>query len=304
MIESARKERVEDARFSILIPSWNNLSFLQLCVDSIRKNSRYAHQIIVHVNQGRDGTLEWVKQAGLSYTYSERNIGVCWALNAMRRLVDTDYIVFMNDDMYACPNWDEPLWREIRALPDNRFFLSSTVLQPRPFWCPSVISPAPFGDSVENFDEEGLLARYRDFEHGDWAGATWPPNVVHRDIWDLVGGYSVEFSPGVGSDPDFTAKVVLAGVRHLKGVSESRVYHFEGRSTERVNKNSGSKQFLMKWGITSSTFVRKVVRRGAAYTPLGQSPLPELGVSLLRSRLKRGFLGFTGTGSPQRLWKL
>ena len=62
--------------FSILIPSWNNLEFLQICVDSIHKNSTFKHQIIVHVNDGSDGTLEWVKDEGLEYTHSETNLGV------------------------------------------------------------------------------------------------------------------------------------------------------------------------------------------------------------------------------------
>ena len=51
--------------FSILIPTWNNLSFLKLCVESIRENSSLEHQIIVHINDGSDGTLEWVKAEGL-----------------------------------------------------------------------------------------------------------------------------------------------------------------------------------------------------------------------------------------------
>ena len=33
--------------FSILIPTWNNLELLKLCVHSIRENSGYSHQIIV-----------------------------------------------------------------------------------------------------------------------------------------------------------------------------------------------------------------------------------------------------------------
>ena len=48
--------------FSILIPTWNNLKFLQLCVESIRKNSTYEHEILIHINDGSDGTLEWVKE--------------------------------------------------------------------------------------------------------------------------------------------------------------------------------------------------------------------------------------------------
>ena len=69
---------VPESLFSILIPSWNNLDMLSFCVQSIRENSKYPHQIIVHVNEGTDGSLEWVKKEGLDYTYSESNAGVCY----------------------------------------------------------------------------------------------------------------------------------------------------------------------------------------------------------------------------------
>jgi len=49
-------------RFSIVIPTWNNLPHLQLLVRSIREHSRYQHQIVVHVNEGSDGTRQWVEQ--------------------------------------------------------------------------------------------------------------------------------------------------------------------------------------------------------------------------------------------------
>ena len=54
--------------FSILIPTYNNLSYLKLCIESIEKNSVYKHQIIVHINEGNDGSLEYVKS--LNYEYS------------------------------------------------------------------------------------------------------------------------------------------------------------------------------------------------------------------------------------------
>ena len=236
--------------FSILIPTWNNLDFLKLCIESIRKNSCFQHQIIVYVNDGSDGTLDWVRSMGdLDFVHSPNNVGICFALNALRTLVKTDYVLYMNDDMYVCPQWDSYLWEEIEQLPDNKFFLSSTLIQPRT-GSKSMIAPANYGESVETFDEKRLLEEFATLPHEDWMGATWPPNVVHRDIWDLVGGYSVELSPGMYSDPDFSAKLWLAGVRYFKGISKSRVYHFEARSTQRVAKNNGSAQFLLKYGVT------------------------------------------------------
>ena len=88
---------VEGALFSILIPTWNNLAYLQLCVSSLRRHSTHAHQIIVHVNDGSDGTLDWVRAEGIDHTHSRENIGVCFALNAAASLAQTSYIAFFND---------------------------------------------------------------------------------------------------------------------------------------------------------------------------------------------------------------
>lgn len=249
-----------DTPFSIIIPSWNNLPFLQLCVDSIRKNSATRHQIIVHVNEGSDGTLEWVRSQGLDYTFSERNIGVCMACNMMRTKVATDYIFYVNDDMYLLPGWDTVLAAEVASLPDNRFFLSSTMIQPHNHLDGGIT--ANYGDSLESFDESRLLRDYMSHEHRDWRGATWPPNLMHRDIWDLIGGYSIEYTPGMGSDPDLTAKLWMAGVRHFKGLSASRAYHFETRTTGRVKRNDGRIQYMLKWGVNNSAVRRHLVHQG------------------------------------------
>lgn len=290
--------------FSILIPTWNNLPFLELCLDSIEKNSAYRHQILVFVNDGSDGTLEWVKNRGIEYVHSEENVGVCWALNSLRPLVSTDYILYLNDDMYVCPDWDKYLWEEIRTLPDNKFFISSTLIQPRPFYCKSVIAPADFGTSAESFDEKALLANYDKLPHRDWMGATWPPNIVHKSIWDLVGGYSVEYSPGMYSDPDFSAKLWLAGVRYFKGISNSRVYHFERTSTGRVKRNDGSAQFLMKYGMTSGTFVRDILHRGEPFCEEKSSLISgNVRLQLLRAKLK--MIWFAGRNfMARKIWEI
>lgn len=93
------------------------------------------------------------------------------------------------------------------------------------------------------------------------------------------------------SDPDFSAKLWLAGVRYFKGISKSRVYHFEARSTKRIAKNNGSAQFLLKYGITSSPFIKYVLHRGERFDErrLCQVDLASIKANLLRSKLKRFF---------------
>jgi hypothetical protein len=109
----------------------------------------------------------------------------------------------------------------------------------------------------------------------DWAGSTWPPNLMHIDLWDLIGGMSIEFSPGMYSDPDLSLKCYEAGVRHFQGIGKSRVYHFGKKSTGRVKQNKGSHTFLLKWGLSSRSFTEKVLRRGAKFQLLQEkSELP------------------------------
>lgn len=258
--------------YSIIIPTWNNLPFLKLCIESIRKNSAENHQIIVHVNEGTDGTLQWVQEQGLDYTFSERNIGVCMACNRMRSKVRCEYIFYLNDDMYVLPGWDVALAEEVASLPDTMFYLSGTMIQPHNYLDVGIL--ADYGDSVANFEEDRLLREYMNYPMKDWRGATWPPNLVHRDLWDLVGGYSIEFTPGMYSDPDFVAKLWMAGVRYFKGLAACRVYHFETKSTSRINKNDGRQQFLMKWGITNSLLRKQLTHLGSDFdSPVKKSEI-------------------------------
>ncbi len=289
-IEKKKCSPRKDALFSILIPSWNNLPYLKLCVESIRKNSHYTHQIIVHINEGSDGTLAWIEsQPDIDYTFSKKNIGVCYALNAGRNLVSTDFIVYINDDMYVCPGWDFALAEEINKSEHFYFFFSGTAIEP--VSSSNCVIEKDYGTNIENFREQQLLNEFSDLPMHDWQGATWPPNVVHKNIWDLVGGYSTEFSPGMYSDPDFSMKLWNAGIRLFKGVSKSRVYHFGSRSTKRVVKNKGYYTFIAKWKMTSGTFTKYYLQRGTLFSGELESPKIHMGIKL-KNLLKRFLLIF------------
>lgn len=254
-------------------------------MESIRKNSAFAHQVILHINDGSDGTLAWAQKEGIDHTYTPDNAGICKAVNEAGGLARHDYIVYMNDDMYVCPEWDVHIAQEITAAATDCFMLSSTMIEPVNHNNPCVIH-RDFGQTIEAFDEAGLLRECNNILKNDWTGSTWPPTIVHRKYWLITGGYSIELSPGVSSDDDFAMKMWYAGCRLYKGVGKSRVYHFQSKSTLRIKKNDGRKQFLMKWGINQSTFNKYYIRRGAAYTGLLQEP-EGLGWEHFRAWVKR-----------------
>lgn len=265
LINRRKKSSSEEALFSILIPSWNNLKYLKLCVESIIKNSTFKHQIIIILNEATDGSLEWVEaQEDLDFVHAQKNIGICYGLNSTRSLIATQYVLYANDDMYFLPKWDQYLKQEVDAIGHASFMLSATMIEPYDSGNPSVII-SDFGTELESFEEGKLLKEFSELEKSDWSGSTWPPNLMHIDLWDLVGGMSIEFHPGMYSDPDLSKKCYDAGVRYFKGVGKSRVYHFGSKSTGRVKKNSGSHTFLLKWGLSSRVFTEKVLNRGVSF---------------------------------------
>jgi glycosyltransferase involved in cell wall biosynthesis len=117
--------------FSVIIPTFNNIDYLKLCLDSLIKNSNFQHEYIIHINEGVDGTLEFIKNSGLKYSYSKNNSGVCVAFNEGVKLASRKYVLLAHDDMYFCPEWDKVLISEIKKLPEEiDFFLSGTMVQP------------------------------------------------------------------------------------------------------------------------------------------------------------------------------
>ena len=151
--------------------------------------------------------------------------------------------------------------------------LSATMIEPRGDNPCCVI--ADFGDSLENFQEAALLQATDHLTREDWTGSTWPPVLIPVTLWDKVGAMSIEFSPGMYSDPDLSRKLWDSGVRHFQGVGTSLVYHFGCKSTGRIKQNKGRHTFLMKWGLSANQFMHGYLHIGEPFT--GQ--LPEVNTS-------------------------
>lgn len=280
----------EDCVFSILIPSWNNLDYLKCCVASIKKNSSLPHQIIVHVNEGTDGTLEWVKSQGLAHSHSKDNVGVCYGFNAAASLSVCEYIVLSDDDFYFAPQWDRYLLDEIKNVGHPYFCITGTMIEHGPSQYDGILAPFNFGRTVETFEEERFLQQVSTIPYSDWTGGNWYPLALHSNLWRMIGGLSVEFTPGMASDPDMMMKLWHCGVRYYKGVSQSRVYHFGSKTTSRIRKNDGDNQFLTKWGLAKSTFFKYYLRLGQKFSGYTEEPRhPEFKTKLLRDKLKRLF---------------
>ena len=253
--------------FSIIIPTFNNIDYLKLCLRSIQKNSEYTHEIIIHINEGLDGTLEFIKKKNYKFSYSKINSGVCVAFNEAAKKATKKYIILAHDDMYFCPGWDIAFNKELEKLQNvEDFFLSGTMVQP----FESYIN-LDCGANIESFNEEKLLKKLPLINFNDFQGTHWQPSLIPLKTWKKVGGFSEEFSPGLGSDPDFNMKLWNIGVRLFKGLGSCRVYHFSSISLRKKAWNNGAKTFLLKWGISIKFFKKYYLKSDLPF----KGPLPE-----------------------------
>jgi len=253
--------------FSIIIPTFNNVNYLKQCIESINKNSTYKHEIIPHVNEGTDGTIEYLKNNNIQYTHTNYNSGICTGMNMAAKKAKTDYILYAHDDFYFCPKWDLVLKKEVDKIGHNNFYLSGTMVNNGQI-------ELNCGNNLDTFNEEKLLKDIDNCNYYDFQGSTWAPHLMHKTTWNDVGGFSEEFFPGTGSDPDLNIKLWQEGVRIFKGINNFKVYHFGSIVTRKYRNHPtiktesgsrGAKIFLMKWGITISFFKKYFLRSDTKY---------------------------------------
>ena len=250
--------------FSIIIPTLNNLEYLKFCINSILKNSEFNNEILVHVSEDFDkSTREYLKKKDIYFTYSEKNVGLCTAINTIAKKAKSSYLIYSHDDMYFCPNWEQPLKDEINKIQHKKFYISGSMIEQNSghikFDC---------GSNLEQFNEQKLLSNLPFLKIDDHQGSHFAPHCVHVDLWNKVGGFSEEFNPGIASDPDFNMKLWNEGVRIFKGLSDFKVYHFGSLTTRKnknVKQNRGDVTFLKKWGFTTSFFKKHYLRSKTIY---------------------------------------
>ena len=49
-------------KLSIIVPTFNNLTYLKFFLESLKKNSKFEHEVVIHINDGSDGTLDFISK--------------------------------------------------------------------------------------------------------------------------------------------------------------------------------------------------------------------------------------------------
>jgi len=236
------------------ISTYNNLEYLKIAVDSVRKNSYYKDApFIIHAENCNDGTDEWLEQNAINYNleyYIDKNelpIGIGGGMNFCADKVKTEYIMFLHSDFYVTKDWDLDLLKVYEKYPNEKLWINSHRVEPQMFpnsqsrWGTVVVDKDLFGAYHHDFKPHTfdrwveLFKQENDFEIPKGEGVS---GLIKKEHWDEIGGNDPLFAPASYDDMDLFLRMLQNGFRFILP-SSSVVWHFGARGSHRLEENDG-----------------------------------------------------------------
>lgn len=198
------------------------------------------------------------------------------AVNAAVATTNTPWVFVTNDDMVYPLGWFERLQK---GMTEEMLCISPMLIEPRPGAPTFQVFFA--GGAGGDFDKklwEGYAEEHYEREWGIRTGFNLPL-LIRRDLWDLVGGYDINYDPwGSNGDSDLLYKIRLAGIQPYQN-QNSIVYHFS-QTSGTFNPANDSYRFLNyayfkeKWGfdrtdnrIWEADFIMPTKEEGRIFLP-------------------------------------
>jgi GT2 family glycosyltransferase len=260
------------------ISTYNNLPYLKIAIDSVRKNSYFKDApFIIHAENCTDGTNEWLfenkDKYNLTLLIEPKNIevrGIGGGMNVCAEHVKTEYIMFLHSDFYVTKDWDIETLKIAQKYPNKKLWVSSHRIEPNMFNDPNqrpgtlLVSPDYFGAYYNDFQQEIFEEWASEFKNMN-------PNIeipkgegvsglIKKIDWDFIGGNDPLFTPASYDDMDLFLRMLNEGYKFIL-TSNSLVWHFGARGSHRLEENNGQtsqrqkeseqkniKKWLAKWG--------------------------------------------------------
>lgn len=211
-------------RVSIVIPHWNAKHFLPTCLEALRRQTYPDLEVILVDNASSDGSQAFVREAYPEVRLIElaQNCGFTGACNAGIAAASGEFIMLLNNDTEAEPDWAAALVRGFADFPDAGILASRMMLF----------------DRRDHFHTAGDFYRVdgQPGNRGVWqkdVGQYDTPDYVfsacggaaayRRAMLDDIGWLDDDFFFS-GEDVDLAWRAQLAGYRCVY-IPTARVYH-------------------------------------------------------------------------------
>lgn len=124
--EMSEKGKMKKA--TIIIPNYNGLKFMEMCMSALEKQTYKDFEILVVDNGSTDGSVEWLKENEIPSIFLPENTGFSGAVNVGIKASKTPFVILLNNDTEAKEGYVEALIREIERSP-KIFSISPKMIQ-------------------------------------------------------------------------------------------------------------------------------------------------------------------------------
>lgn len=205
------------APISVVIPSWNCLTDLQVCLESIAAQTVTAAPLVID-NGSSDGTLEFLQRVSIEHAALPENAGFSVAVNRGLAMTETPFVMVLNADASLEPDCLELLANALAA-DEGLGGVQPVVLDPGRGGRRGASSPG----NVVYSAGQGLTRDGRAFEWGagrrygelhpvrrDVFGVCGATCLLRRRMLDEVGGYDESYF-AFYEDVDLNVRGRIAG---------------------------------------------------------------------------------------------
>ena len=113
---------------TVIIPNYNGTAYIRDCLDSLLTQTMDADIIVVD-NASEDDSRDIIREyEGVRLIELSQNFGFCRAVNEGIRVCRTKYLILLNNDTKADPEFVEQLYKAIDAH-DDTFSVASKMIQ-------------------------------------------------------------------------------------------------------------------------------------------------------------------------------
>jgi glycosyltransferase involved in cell wall biosynthesis len=250
-------------KITFVIPSRNNLEFLQLAYKSIR-DLKTKHEVLVLNDASTDGTQEWIDKQNdvdliVHHNPGPERIGIVGMFDKGIEMARTDIIMAFHSDMVACKDLDVNILKHLKK---GTVVTATRVEPPLHPTGPEKLTEN-FGIEVEDFDIEKWYTESELLKSDKITEGIFAPWCMYKEDFLAVGGHDELFAPQSKEDSDLFNRFQLKGYKFIQPW-DALVYHFTSRGS-RFNKHAGGaagknsdewlqtttkngREFIRKWG--------------------------------------------------------
>ena len=245
---------------SIIIPTYRNPAYLDLCLFSAIDQQGFDNEIIVVV----DGFIEESQEVLDKYKDNIKvldlgeNQGMQQALNLGVMNATNELILIVNDDNVFCKDYDLAV---LTISDKEKTVLTLNQIEP--------IGPGIFYFPINNFGRNPSEFEYDEFikyenvikkDELTLDGGIFP-FAMHKKYYMAAGGFDTMYQSPFICDWDFFLKLDLMGLGFVR-THNAHLYHFGSTATKngkesekfRATENPAAEMFKYKWGMVPNLY--------------------------------------------------